>query len=224
MREKVTAVIVARAGSRRVPMKALQHFAGGRSLVAHKAWQMSMCRMVDTVVIGSDSDAIMAEGKPYGAVPVRRDAHYCDEDHCSANEMLLDMASRVPGDVILWAHPTNPLVRPETYDAAVEDFLAALHAGTHDSLLSVFPARRHAWLDGEPINYDPYQDRHTLAKDCRPVMFQDGAIFIQRRGDMIRNRYFFGARPVLFETPAAQVADIDTHADLEAARAAWGAA
>jgi CMP-N,N'-diacetyllegionaminic acid synthase len=221
---KVAAVIVARAGSKRLPMKALLHFAAGRSLVAHAAWRLSLCMRVDEVVIGSDSDAIIAEGRRYGAGGLHRDAYYCDEARCPANDMIGDMAARVDADVIVWAHPTNPLVRPETYDAAINDFTDAVQAGTHDSLLSAHPVQRHAWVDGRPVNYDPSAPVHTLAKDCKPVWFQDGAIFIQRREDMLRNRYFFGSRPLIFQTPEAEVCDIDTAADLDAARAAWGAA
>jgi CMP-N-acetylneuraminic acid synthetase len=85
----------------------------------------------------------------------------------------------------------------------------------YDSLLSVYRVQRHAWFDRGPLNYDPAQRPHPLAAQTEPIFFQDGAIFIQPRLRMIANRYFFGATPALFETPAEEVGDIDTRADYE---------
>jgi CMP-N,N'-diacetyllegionaminic acid synthase len=117
---------------------------------------------------------------------------------------------------MLWAHPTNPLVSSATYDAAIVRYIDGLLQG-YDSLFSVYRVQRHAWFDRGPLNYDAgaATKSHPLAAQTAPVFFQDGAIFIQPRSRMIRNRYFFGASPVLFETPAEQVGDIDTRADYE---------
>ena len=219
----VAAVIVARAGSKRLPMKALLPFADGRSLVAHAAWRLSQCAEVDRVICGSDSDAIMADAAKQGALPLRRDSFHCDEALCSANEMIRDVVARIEADIILWAHPTNPLVSPATYDYAVRAFLDGEAQG-YDSLLSVYEVRRHAWMDSRPINYDPRAPVHASAKHCAPIHFQDGAIFIQRRRAMVRNSYFFGSKPRLLYMPPDEVADIDTRADFDAAQAAWGRA
>jgi CMP-N,N'-diacetyllegionaminic acid synthase len=218
-----TAVVVARAGSVRLPNKALLPFDGSISLIAHKIRQLARCRKIDSIVVGSDSDEILADAKMHGALTAKREAYFCDEAKCSANEMIGDMASRVEGDVIIWAHPTSPLVRPETYDAAIESFDRGYDNLTCDSLASVAEVRRHAWKNGRPINYNPWRPRHTLAKDCEPIYFQDGAIFIQRRFDMVANSYFFGWRPHLFVMPAGESADIDTAADFAAAKLAWEA-
>jgi CMP-N-acetylneuraminic acid synthetase len=203
-------------------MKALLPFADGRSLVAHAAWRLSQCAEVDRVICGSDSDAIMADAARWGALPLRRDSFHCDEAACSANEMIRDVVSRIEADIILWAHPTNPLVSPATYDYAVRAFLDGEAQG-YDSLLSVYEVKRHAWMDGRPINYDPRAAIHVCAANCEPIYFQDGAIFIQRRAAMARNSYFFGDKPHLFVMPPGEVADIDTRADFDAARQAWSA-
>lgn len=70
-------------------------------------------------------------------------------------------------------------------------------------------------MAGGPINYDPWAKHHTLARDLPPVLFQDGAIFIQPRGQMLANRYFFGRHPLLFTVPDAEVGDIDTRRDYD---------
>jgi CMP-N-acetylneuraminic acid synthetase len=216
----VTAVVVARKGSKRLPGKALLPFDGERGLVAHAVRRLRAAVGIDEVVVGSDCERILAAGAAEGARPVRRDAYFCDESQCSANEMIRDMALKVSGETIVWAHPTNPLVRPETYARALKLFLAREING-FDSVVSVFAMQRHAWWKGRPLNFDPDAMRHEAAGELRPVLFQDGAIFIQRREEMLRNAYFYGRAPEWFVMPADEVCDVDTREDFELARWRW---
>jgi CMP-N,N'-diacetyllegionaminic acid synthase len=199
------AVVVARGGSVRLPGKALLPF-NGTTLIGHKVRQLKACRRVDRVVVNSDSPAIVAAAVAEGAQPIDgRD--YGGDTH----EMLADTARKCPGETLVWAHPTNPLVSAATYDAAVDAYFAA----DCDSLLSVYRVQRHAWLNGGPANYNPWSHPHPLARDCLPVFFQDGAIFIQPRERFVETRYFFGDRPALFETPEHEVCDIDHPSDYD---------
>lgn len=216
---RTVAIVVARAGSRRLPGKALRPFAGS-TLVGLKCATLSACSSIDAVYIGSDSADILREGARVGAIPVLRDDYHCDESRCSANEMLRDMAEKVDGDTVVWAHPTNPLVKPATFERALREYRE--RGFPFDSLCSVHEGvRRHAWCRGRPINYDPRAPRHVLAFQCDPILWQNGAIFIQGRAAMMRNSYFFGDHPILFEMSVAESADIDTLADFEAAEAAY---
>lgn len=215
----VTAVVVARAGSRRLPGKALLPFAGF-TLVGHKVQQLKRCELVSRVVIGSDSDEILDEGVHYGAIPLRRLPELCDEVSRTANDMIADVVSRIEGDTVLWAHPTNPLVRSETYDAALRAY--GLRVGTGiDSLASVYEVRRHAWWRNGPFNHQPWLGRHKVGAELDPVLFQDGAIFIQPRERMMANRSFYGQRPYLFAMPPLESTDIDVRADYVTALALW---
>src|SRR5688572_26476900 len=214
-----SAVVVARGGSRRLPRKALLGFAGS-TLIGHKVRELRRCCSVDRIYVGSDSDEILAEAEAHGAIAVLRDSYHTDEARCTANEMIADMARKVDGDLLVWAHPTNPLVRPSTYDAAVTWYYAALEEG-YDSLASVTRIQRHAWVGDRPLNFDPWGPRHELASELPPIAFQDGAIFIQTRDRFLHTRYFYGRRPVLFPIPEPEGLDVDTAADLDIARRLW---
>jgi len=214
----VTAIVAARGGSVRLPGKALLPFAG-TTLIGHKIDTLKACRLVSRVVVGSDDDSILAEAAAHGAEAIRRDDYHCDESRCTANEMLADLAEKVGGDasdVILWAHPTNPLVSARTYEEAIKAYRDAL-AGGYDSLCSVQLVQRHAWIDGKPFNYDPWAARHAPARDLKPIAFQNGAIFIQTRGQMLANQYFFGRKPLLYAMTEIESTDIDTREDYELA-------
>lgn len=218
---EVTAIIVARGGSRRLPGKALQRF-GDSTLIGHKVDQLKACHRIDQVVVGSDCPAILAEAINHGAMPVKRDLYHCDESRCTANEMLHDMAQRVQTDLIVWAHPTNPLCLPDIYDSAVDAYLNR-DPQVHDSLVSVTAVRRHAWNAQGPMNFNPWGERHPLAAELEPIHFQNGAIFIQPRWQMLENRYFYGKRPLRFEMADLYSVDIDTNVDLQVARAIYHA-
>lgn len=227
----VAAIVVARGGSRRLPRKAMLPF-GDSTLIGHKVDTLRRCHFVSRVVVGSDCPRILDEACRHGAETIQRDAFHCDEGRCSANQMLADMAGKVEGEFVLWAHPTNPLIKSDTYDMALKVFERNYfgNGGKHDSLVSVTRVQRHAWhripLHGGgmdvPFNFDPWAERHQPAAELSPLHFQDGAIFIQPRAAMMENRYFYGGRPILFEVDLVEGWDIDTQHDYDAARKLYG--
>jgi CMP-N-acetylneuraminic acid synthetase len=221
---------VARGGSTRLPNKALLPF-GSSTLIGHKVRTLKQCLRIGRVVVGSDSDAILDEAAAHGAETVKRSDYHCDERVCSANEMIRNMVEKVDGgddDVFVWAHPTNPLVCPETYDAAVDEyrfymsrnFVISNPRDHLDSLASVTRIQRHAWYAHKPLNFTPGSNPHQQASALMPVWFQDGAIFIQTRKRWLETSYFYG-NPVLFDIDAAEGTDIDTEADYLTAKALW---
>lgn len=220
---RTIAVVVARGGSRRLPRKALLEISPGVSMIAWAVERLGLCDKVDRIVVGSDSDEILEAARQCRVVDpetIKRDAFHCDEAVCTANDMIGDMVGRIDAadtDVLLWAHPTNPLIESCTYDRAVEAFLDAERNG-FDSLLSVREVRRHAWDGAGPVNYDPWAKRHRPASELPPRWYQDGAIFIQRFGAARANRYFFGGRPLLFKVDEFEGLDVDTERDLIVAR------
>ena len=209
---EVCAVIVARAGSKRIKRKSLMKI-NNESLIARKINQLKSCSMINRIVLGSNSEEMLEEGRKCGAETVRRPDFYCDEDRASANDMIDNMCSLIgKPDIVVWAHCTNPLLSPKTYDDAVKTFLG--NQGEFDSLLSVVPLQEHLWgPDKKPLNYNPYAERHVPARELPVYYFQDGGIFIQPYEQMKRNRYFFGAKPYLYVIPENEFADINTMRD-----------
>lgn len=207
----IVAIVAARAGSVRLPNKALRP-VGGEPMLARKVRQLRDCPSVSMVCVNTDSYKIGREALIAGATLMSGRDYGGD-----TAEMLRDSARKVPGETVLWAHPTNPLVRAETYEAAIAAYQDAVQAGTHDSLFSAVRIQRHAWQDGKPANFDPWGARHPLAAELAPYFFQDGAIFIQPRRAMIENGYFYGRAPLMFEIDAVEAVDVDTAEDYEAA-------
>jgi CMP-N-acetylneuraminic acid synthetase len=215
--KEVVALIPARAGSVRVKNKNLMLLNGG-TLIARKIKQLKDAGIF-RVYVGSDSNQILEEAEKNGAIAVHRDPNACDESKSSANEMIRDFSGRVEGGVAIWAHCTNPFVYGKHYIEALKNFYNLIEKSKqYDSLLSVTKIQSHMWSDQKkPINYNPWSERHTLAKDLKPVYFQDGAIFIQKLIDFQSNNYFFGKKPHLFELDYLSSFDINFPEDLRLA-------
>ena len=226
---KVTAVIVAKKESKRLRNKNMLPF-GESNLLGTKIRQLKECEAINEVVVGSNCDEMLSFAKTLGAVSVKREEAYCDEDTCSANRMIGNMCSLIHTDVVLWAHCTNPLIRAETYDAAVNlyfkkvkeyDNRGPVFGSLFDSLISVDLVQEHFWRAGRnayPLHHDPYHGEHVLAKDLPKLYKQNGAIFIQSHENMKRNSYFYGDSPYLFTTPEEESFDINTELDYRIAK------
>ena len=211
MKQEVSAVIVARKGSVRVPCKNMLPL-GNDTLISRKIKQLKESKNVDRVIFGSDSDEMLEHAKFYGAEVVKRPDFYCDEKQASANDMIFNMCSLIDTDIVVWAHCTNPLLSSSTYDRAIETFFA--NYPTYDSLLSVLEFREHLWDENKKVlNYNPYSPKHTPARELPPYYMQDGGIFIQPHKQMLANKYFFGQKPYLFTIPENEFLDINTTRD-----------
>ncbi|MDR0646722.1 MAG: hypothetical protein LBG46_07295 [Elusimicrobiota bacterium] len=188
---KISAIIVARKGSIRIPSKNLLKL-GGETLIERKIRQLKSAKNINRVIFGGDCDKMLEIAKNAGAEAIRRPDRFCDEKTATANDMIKNMMNLIKTDVVVWAHATNPLIDAATYDAAVQTFLD--NFGEYDSLLSVVPLQEHLWDTDKktPLNYNPYQKRHVPARELPKYYMQDGGIFIQPYEQMKKNGYFFG--------------------------------
>lgn len=215
---KIAALVPVRAGSKRIPNKNLA-LIGDESLLARKIRQLKESEFITDIYVGTDGEQLAAEAENCGATVVLRDPRCCDEEQASANMMIADFVKRVSCDIVVWVHATNPFVEGSTYDSAIKTFIQE-EAKNFDSLMSVLALQEHLWTPNfHPLNYNPYKERHTLAKDLPAYYKQTGAFFIQRHQAMKNNSYFFGKHPFLFKTTELEAIDINTPYDLALANA-----
>jgi CMP-N-acetylneuraminic acid synthetase len=126
--------------------------------------------------------------------------------------MIENMLSLIKTEIIVWAHCTNTLLSSETYDRAISIFLNNQYE--YDSLLSVKEFKEHLCDENKkPLNYNPYQTRHVLARELPAYYMRDGGIFIQPYKQMLLNRYFFGKKPYLFVISDKEFLDINDEKD-----------
>ena len=213
---KIAALIPARSGSVRVRDKNLRPL-GEYPLLVRKIKQLQSSN-VDEIFLGSNDSSYLEIAQKLGATPILRSDFACDESVSTSNDMIADFTSRIPDDfdIVLWAHCTNPFLYARHYNAAIELFQKSV--SSHDSLLSVQKVQNHMWEnESAPLNYNPWNAKHTLAKNLQPVYFQTGGIFIQWNKNIKKNHYFFGKKPKFILHNQKEAIDIDTEDDFSMA-------
>ena len=87
---EITAVIVGRSGSKRIPNKVIKSFSN-TTLLELKIEQLQACGMVDRIIVGSDGDDILNIAKRAGAETVVRPDYFCDDLHITPPELSIDI-------------------------------------------------------------------------------------------------------------------------------------
>ena len=122
---EVLALIPARGGSKSIPRKNIESFAG-RPLIAYSVAAGLAARRVDRVVVSTDDEAITAIARRYGAeTPFLRPAEYSQDETPDlpvfrhALQWLAEHEGYLP-EVIVQLRPTSPFRRVRHIDRAVE--------------------------------------------------------------------------------------------------------
>ncbi len=125
---KIIAVIPARSGSKGVPHKNIKELAG-KPLIAYSISAAIKSKLIDRVIVSTDSDEYASISKDYGAeVPFIRPNEYSGDDSTDYDfvKHLLDWLAKNGGntpDYIIHLRPTTPLRDPSVLDNAIEKFM-----------------------------------------------------------------------------------------------------
>jgi CMP-N-acetylneuraminic acid synthetase len=126
------------------------------------------------------------------------------------NDILAHDTSAIDADYYLQTHTTNPLLRPETIDRAVHEFLDK--RSSHDSLFSVTRWQTRLYdARGRAINHDPAALIQT--QDLPPVFEENSCLYVFTRADLLSRHHRIGERPLMFEISGDEAWDIDDELD-----------
>lgn len=211
MKNKTIAIIPARGGSKRLPGKNVQLFAG-IPLIAHSIRCAQQHDFIDAVYVSTDDAEIKKVALQYGAKVIDRPAALSGdlEPTVSALQHVLKTLDEAVANVVL-LQPTNPL-RPENLLA---EAFAVFEAKKYTSLFTV--TRNHqkfGKIQGDkfiPFNYKPGQ----RSQDLEPLYFENGLLYITKAELIAKNQIITeDAFPFIVNHPFANV-DIDTEEDFD---------
>lgn len=205
------AIITVRSGSKRVKNKNLKPFAGS-NLLEIKIKQMQRIKGVDAVQVNSNDDTMLQIGKDLGCEIFKRDEYYAT-DMVSTNELRKNAAENIDADIILVTNCTNPLIKDETIEKALEFYKTLPEE--YDSLNTAHEVKDFLWLNGKAYNYNP--DKTPRSQDLPDILGLDSALNIIKRERMIEISNFVGKTPYLYKISALEATDIDTELDFEVA-------
>jgi len=205
------ALVPMKGHSERVPNKNLRPFCG-RPLYHWIVQSLQASLNVADIAVDTDSPEIAEDiARSFRGVKVIDRPEEIRGDFVSMNTIIAYDLSQLPGEHFLQTHSTNPLLKPETIDRAIELYLHNLPA--RDSLFTV--TRHNARFyrsDGTPINHDPQEMLRT--QDLPPLLEENSNLYIFSRGSFEQggNRRI-GLKPCLFEISRLEAIDIDEEED-----------
>lgn len=202
----VIAVVPMRHDSERVKGKNYRSL-GGRPLYHHIVETLLSCNRVSEVVIDTDSPVILDDAATaFPEVTLRIRPEDLRSGTTPMNDVLARFVTETPGEHFLQTHSTNPLLRSETVDRAVDAFFNGLPE--HDCLFSVTRTYGRFWSgDGKPVNHDPAVLMRS--QDMPPFYEENSNLYIFSRDLMTASGNRIGNTPLLFETRARESVDID---------------
>jgi 3-deoxy-manno-octulosonate cytidylyltransferase (CMP-KDO synthetase) len=161
------AIIPARYQSTRLPGKALADIAG-RPMIEHVYRRASAAASVSRVIVATDDRRILDAVHRFGGEAVMTSA-----SHQSGTDRLAEVAASLDCDVIVNVQGDEPLLVPETIDAAVEPF-------TTDPSLEMSTLRRRI---ADPAELqDPNVTKVVVDRDGFAMYFSRSAIPFTRAG------------------------------------------
>ncbi len=213
---RIVALVPMRHHSQRVPGKNYRPLAG-KPLYQYIIETLLAVPQIDEILVDTDSPPVMDGLRAdYPQVRVIERPQHLRADDVPMNEILAYDMGQAQADFYLQTHSTNPLLRAETVQRAIQTFLA--HYPARDSLFGVtrWQTRLYDQL-GRAINHNPAILLQT--QDLPPVYEENSCIYIFTRENLLARRNRIGERPLMFEIPRLEAVDIDEEADFLLAEA-----
>ncbi len=219
MSKKVLALIPARGGSKRVPLKNFKKFAG-TSLLERAVHSALLCEEIDLIVVSTDREDLAKEQLDSSPnLKIQKRSAKASDDQASAFEVIEEVLKEFPGfDEIIYLQPTSPLRTAEDIKNSIEQF----RIGNFDSLVSVAPIKSSLFFsmrkeaDGSAqFLFPELLEKRT--QDLPPVYELNGAIYISKTEKLLKEQSFFKGRVGVYEMSPAQSVDIDDESDWMAA-------
>jgi CMP-N-acetylneuraminic acid synthetase len=175
---------------------------------------------IDLVVINTDARSILAQNglTSGGRVLIRdRRPELCG-DQVSMNLILEDDINNIPAKTYLMTHTTNPHLKVNTIQEALNKYENGIETGSADSLFTVNKFQTRFYRENcSAINHDPNNLIQT--QDLEPWYEENSNLYIFSADSFRSARARIGKKPILHEMQNIEAADIDTPNDWELAKA-----
>jgi len=210
---KIIALLPMKANSERVPGKNFKLMAG-KPLYRWVLDALLRIDEIDAVVINTDARNLLQDS---GLVESDRVViHERKQDLCgdmvSMNRIIEEDIKRFSADIYLMTHTTNPLLKAETIDAALQEYIKGVESGEADSLFTVNRIQTRFYKeDGSPVNHDP--DNLVRTQDLELWYEENSNLYIFSSHSFSKTSARIGEKPMMHETVAIESIDIDDSDD-----------
>lgn len=216
---RISAIIIARGGSKGIPNKNIMDFCG-HPLLSWTIRQALAARHVSDVWISSDSREILEIGEKYGARPIVRPKEISDDIASSESAWLhaidvIESKNQGRIDYVLAPQVTSPLRKPADFSNAID----IMFKERLDSLLSVaevedfFIWTRNVAGEMKSVNYN-YLDRKPR-QQIEKRYLENGSFYLFKPGLIRQNQNRLGGKIGIYLMERFKMFQIDAHDDIE---------
>ena len=218
---KVLCTICARGGSKGVKNKNIKHIHG-KPLIAYTIEQAKKSALFEHIVISTDSDAIAATAKEYGAEVFFKRSDEMASDTAGKLDVIRDAFQRSEEyysetyDYLIDLDATAPLREVEDIVKSFEQFLN----DDNDNLITAMPSRRSPYFNLVEVNNDgdvtlskKLDDAIVRRQDAPKSYDMNASIYIWKRDVILNESTLFLEKTGLYVMPEERSIDIDTELD-----------
>lgn len=208
MKIKFTVLLPMKGNSERVANKNMRDFDG--SPLYHAIVKSLLeSQYIESVVINTDSKVIAKDAKKnFGDKIIIIDRpESIQGDFVSMNDIINYDLSHLDGEHFIQTHSTNPLLKSETIDKAIEKYFKGLE--NHDSVFGVTKVQTRFYdKEARAINHNPEELLRT--QDLEPMYEENSNFYIfSKESFKNANGKRIGIKPQIFEVNKLEAIDID---------------
>lgn len=214
---KYLAIIPARGGSKRLPRKNILSLAG-KPLIAWSIEAALGCDEIDTVVVSSDDDEILAVASQYPVELVKRPKHFATDTAVSFSAVQHVLERYVGYKYTVLLQPTSPLRRSEHISEAIK----LLKKKKAAAVISVCQTEHNPlWSNELPADgsMEQFMNENILnlrSQDLPTYYRLNGAIYISETTELlIRKSFFLKENIYAYIMEQENSIDIDTKSDFD---------
>lgn len=221
---RVLAVIIARGGSKGLPLKNIR-FLAGKPLIAYTIDAALHARLLDRTVVSTDDGQIAEIARQYGAeTPFLRPPELA-QDETTVYPVLshavqwLEKSEGYRPDYVMLLQPTSPLRTAEDIDNAI----ALAREKNADGVVSLCETKHHPyWVkrvmgDGQVLDFTPLDKPYNRRQELPKAFALNGAIYMVKRQVLLERQTFYTDRTYSYIMSIEHSLDIDTPWDLHLA-------
>ena len=211
---KIGAIVPMRHSSERVPGKNYRSFAGV-PLYHRIVNSLLACPLITEVVIDTDSPTIWEDAtRHFPQVKLLERPEHLRAGTTPMNDVLLNSVNQIEADYYLQTHSTNPVLKSDTINKAVQEFLN--NYPMYDSLFGVTRLQTRLWDSlAMAVNHNPAILLRT--QDLPPIYEENSCLYIFTKEILTQRHNRIGKRPLMFEIDRLEAVDIDEELDFKIA-------
>jgi CMP-N-acetylneuraminic acid synthetase len=216
--KKIIALLPMKGTSERVPNKNLKLF-NGKPLYHHVMETLLRSKFIDLIVVNTDSPLLKADillNFKERVKVVDRDPAVCG-NYISMNKVLEQDITVVNSEIYLQTHSTNPLLKAETIDKAIEKMQLFLKTKESDSVFAVSKTQKRFYnKDATPMNHNP---KMLVTQHLEPIFEENSCFYLFTKQGFLNTESRIGKTPFMYEIDKIEATDIDEPEDFIIAEA-----